>query len=64
MREQGDTLAKLIADPNAYFYVCGLKAMEDGVLAAMRDICKAHNIDWASTAADMKRSGRLHLETY
>ena len=64
MREQDDTLAKLIADPNAYFYVCGLKAMEDGVLAAMQDICKAHNIDWASTAAEMKRSGRLHLETY
>ena len=50
--------------PNTYFYVCGLKAMEDGVLAAMQDICKAHNIDWASTAAEMKRSGRLHLETY
>jgi sulfite reductase alpha subunit-like flavoprotein len=38
--------------------------MEDGVLAAMQDICKAHNIDWALTAAEMKRSGRLHLETY
>jgi len=64
MREQAETLAKLITDPNAYFYVCGLKAMEDGVIAAMQDICKANGIDWLATAAEMKRSGRLHLETY
>ena len=32
MRERAADLAPLIADPDAYFYVCGLKAMEEGVV--------------------------------
>ena len=38
MRERAADLAPLIADPHAYFYVCGLKAMEEGVVIALRDI--------------------------
>ena len=38
MRERAADLAPLIADPDAYFYVCGLKAMEEGVVLALRDI--------------------------
>src|SRR5690606_10380348 len=38
MRERAADLALLLADPNAYFYVCGLKAMEEGVVLALRDI--------------------------
>lgn len=64
MREQAVVLAPLLTDPNAYFYVCGLKAMETGVLDAMKDICEQHQLDWTGVAADMKAAGRLHLETY
>jgi benzoyl-CoA 2,3-dioxygenase component A len=64
MRTRAPELARLMADPHAYFYVCGLKAMEEGVLAAMADICAAHQLDWAQVAGDMKRDARLHLETY
>lgn len=64
MRAQAPELARLMADPHAYFYVCGLKAMEEGVLTAMADICAAHQLDWAQVAGDMKRDARLHLETY
>jgi benzoyl-CoA 2,3-epoxidase subunit A len=64
MRDEAQALAALLTNPNAYFYVCGLKAMEAGVLQALQDICQQHNIDWASTAAHMKATGRLHLETY
>ena len=35
MRERAADLAPLIADPDAYFYVCGLKAMEEGVVLAL-----------------------------
>ena len=28
----------LLADPNSHFYVCGLKAMEEGVVLALRDV--------------------------
>ena len=31
MHERAADLAPLLADPNAHFYVCGLKAMEEGV---------------------------------
>ena len=33
-------LAALLADGNAYFYVCGLKSMEEGVLMALRDVAQ------------------------
>ena len=32
MRERAADLALLLADPNTFFYVCGLKSMEDGVV--------------------------------
>jgi benzoyl-CoA 2,3-dioxygenase component A len=64
MRERAPDLAALLADPNAYFYVCGLKAMEEGVVLALRDAAQQHGLDWDSTAAALKREGRLHLETY
>ncbi|NBO75923.1 MAG: benzoyl-CoA 2,3-epoxidase subunit BoxA [Betaproteobacteria bacterium] len=64
MRERAADLAKLLADPNAYFYVCGLKAMEEGVVLALHDVAKAAGLDWDTVGAEMKKQGRLHLETY
>jgi benzoyl-CoA 2,3-epoxidase subunit A len=64
MRERAADLAPLIADPDAYFYVCGLKAMEEGVVLALRDIAVGAGLDWATHGPALKRHGRLHLETY
>ncbi len=65
MRERAADLALLLADPDAHFYVCGLKAMEEGVLLAMRDVAVEKRLDWEATIAPaLKREGRLHLETY
>jgi len=65
MKERAADLALLLADPNAHFYVCGLKAMEEGVLLTMRDVAAERNLDWdAAIAPALKREGRLHLETY
>ena len=64
MREAAADLAPLLADPNAYFFVCGLKAMEDGVVLALRDIARGAGMDWDSIGSTMKSQGRLHLETY
>ncbi len=64
MRERAADLAPLIADPNAYFYVCGLKSMEEGVVMALRDIAGKAGLAWDTVGAGMKRDGRLHLETY
>jgi len=64
MRERAADLAPLIADPNAFFYVCGLKAMEEGVVLALRDVARQAGLDWETIGASLKRDGRLHLETY
>ena len=64
MRERAADLAPMLADPNAYFFVCGLKAMEEGVVATLRDVARGAGLDWDTVGAAMKREGRLHLETY
>ena len=64
MRERAPDLAPLLADPEAFFYVCGLKAMEEGVVLALRDIAAGAGLDWDTVGSAMKREGRLHLETY
>lgn len=64
MRERAGDLAPLLADPNTFFYVCGLKAMEEGVVLALRDIARQAGMEWETIGAAMQREGRLHLETY
>ncbi len=64
MRKRAADLAPLLADPNAFFYVCGLKAMEEGVVLALRDVAREAGLDWDAVGASLKRDGRLHLETY
>ena len=64
MRERAADLGPLLIDPNAYFYVCGLKAMEEGVVLALRDVAQQAGLAWQTVGATLKREGRLHLETY
>jgi len=64
MRERAADLSALLSDPNAYFYVCGLKSMEEGVVMALRDIAQGAGLDWQVIAQSLQREGRLHLETY
>ena len=64
MRERAADLAPLLRDANAYFYVCGLKSMEEGVVMALRDIANGAGFDWEGIAQSLQREGRLHLETY
>jgi benzoyl-CoA 2,3-epoxidase subunit A len=64
MRERAVELAALMQDQDAYFYVCGLKAMESGVIEALQDICAQQGLSWPDTAAALKAGSRLHMETY
>ena len=65
IHERGVDLVPLLSDPNAHFYVCGLKAMEEGVVLALRDVAVGADLDWDGTIGPaLKREGRLHLETY
>jgi len=64
MRERAADLAVVLADPQAHFYVCGLKAMEEGVVLALIDIARQAGLDWDAVGDALQREGRLHLETY
>ncbi len=64
MRERAADLAKLLVDKDAHFYVCGLKAMEEGVIYALRDIAQSAGLDWPAICARLKQEGRMQLETY
>ncbi len=64
LHERAVDLVPLLSDPDSHFYVCGLKAMEEGVLLALRDVATGAGLDWESIAGALKREGRLHLETY
>jgi benzoyl-CoA 2,3-epoxidase subunit A len=64
MRQRAADLGELLKDGNTHVYVCGLKAMEEGVLLALRDVAQQANLAWETFAAALKREGRLHLETY
>jgi benzoyl-CoA 2,3-epoxidase subunit A len=64
LRDRAADLAALLQDPNAYFYVCGLKAMEEGVVLALKDIAEKAGLGWDTIGSALKTEGRLHLETY
>ena len=64
MRERAVDLSALLRDDNTCIYVCGLKAMEEGVVLALRDVAVEAGLSWDTLAASLKREGRLHLETY
>jgi benzoyl-CoA 2,3-epoxidase subunit A len=64
MRERAADLGALLKDANTCLYVCGLKAMEEGVVLALRDVAQQAGLHWDTLAAALKREGRLHLETY
>ena len=64
LRDRAADLAILLQDPNAYFYVCGLKAMEEGVVLALKDIAENAGVSWDTIGNVLRNEGRLHLETY
>lgn len=64
LRERSSDVGMLLADPNTYFYVCGLKSMEEGVMLALRDVAQQAGLSWDTVGTALKKEGRLHLETY
>ena len=64
MRQRGADLARMLDDPDSCFFVCGLKAMEEGVVLALREVAEAAGLPWEAIGERLRREGRLHLETY
>ncbi|WP_158970971.1 benzoyl-CoA 2,3-epoxidase subunit BoxA [Chachezhania sediminis] len=64
LRTEGDRVLKLMQDPKGHIYICGLKAMEQGVEQALSDIARGAGLDWTSIRDEMRTDGRYHVETY
>lgn len=64
LREEQDAIAEWLVDPNAYIYVCGLRAMEQGVEEAFTNIAEAMGLQWGSLRDALRAEGRYHIETY
>jgi benzoyl-CoA 2,3-dioxygenase component A len=64
IRLEMDTLSGLLREPGTHVYICGLKGMESGVDEAFADVCRHVSTDWAALKAEMRASGRYHVETY
>ncbi len=64
MIQKSDQTAAMLRSEHTHLYICGLKAMEDGVMNALQQICARHELDWPTLHTCMKSEGRIHLETY
>lgn len=64
MRAAAEILAPMLRDAETYIYVCGLKAMEEGVEQAFEDIARDAGLVWKDVRRDMREAGRYHVETY
>jgi benzoyl-CoA 2,3-dioxygenase component A len=64
IRERADKVVQMLQDDNCYVYICGLKGMEEGVVEAFRDVCRARGLDWDALKPQLLAKSRLHIETY
>ncbi len=64
LREEDDRIAAILRDPKGHVYVCGLKAMEQGVNEALADIARGAGLNWSELRDTMRDEGRYHVETY
>jgi benzoyl-CoA 2,3-dioxygenase component A len=63
MRERSADLAELLTQ-DSYFYACGLRNMEEGVVLALKEIAEGAGLRWEKIGPALKSEGRLHLETF
>lgn len=64
LRQEHEAIAALMAQPQAHIYVCGLRAMEEGVDAALASIADGIGLQWQALRDTMREDGRYHVETY
>lgn len=64
LRDAHERVTELLQNPKGHIYVCGLKAMEQGVEEALRDIARGIGLQWDELRDSMREDGRYHVETY
>jgi len=64
IRERAADVMALLEDSRTCVYVCGLKGMETGVIAALQEVVSGSGKHWPDVHEQLKSQGRLHFETY
>lgn len=64
IRATRQEIAGALSDLNSYIYLCGLKAMEQGVEDALSEIAQSAGMNWPDIRQLMIEQGRYHVETY
>ncbi len=59
-----ESVGSLLQDAHTYIYICGLKAMESGIEAALTEIAAESGVEWPQLRDQMREQGRFHVETY
>lgn len=62
--EHRKTIFDLLCQPNTYFYICGLRGMEDGIFEALNRAATEQGQDWATLLEKLKAEKRWHVEVY
>jgi len=57
-------VAELLADPKTHIYICGLRAMEEGVEKVLTNISESQGYQWLNLRDTLRDEGRYHVETY
>lgn len=64
LRQEAEKVGELLQNPKGHIYICGLKAMEQGVDEAFKDIARGLGLSWGELRDRMREEGRYHVETY
>ena len=61
---QQQQVLEYLQDNDSHIYICGLRAMEEGVDKAFEKIAATAGLQWADVKRLMRDDGRYHVETY
>jgi len=64
LRDNPDAVAAFLKNNKGYIYICGLRAMEEGVEEALTTIASDAGLQWTQVRDAMRNDGRYHVETY
>jgi ferredoxin--NADP+ reductase len=64
MAERGEEIWQLLQKDNTYVYMCGLKGMDSGIDAFMKDLAAKDGVDWATFKKQLKQQHRYNVEVY
>lgn len=64
LRANQEAVWQTIRQGNFSFYLCGMKAMEEGVNHVFAELAVRDGLDWDSLKAEFKKDGRWNVETY